>query len=538
MPKFVSLLIDKAHQRYLGLGLWIATFAIILLAGTILGGQLVNQRMNAEATSILEPHLRLRQNVAATFVAIEQIVTAAPCSPAFHEQLRQIAFLPDGLNEFLHVTDGVVHCSVNADFEPHNLGFPDVLSDRASLSIWYDRPLDFIGRPGLVGTILVSNAIGIVTPPVAKVALSADWMRFEAVDVAAGGQYWHRSGEQGIFGSARAGPGSWANYLPLHRGAYATIACLPEGTSCVAIIAPLAQVVAANLQTIALAILLGAFLALGISGQIHALLRRFWSFEARFRRHFTPQSIICTYQPVLSLATGRISGCEVLVRWRDVDGATIFPDQFLPVVEKLGLGRRLTEYVVARAHQELTTQLPGPVRLQVSFNIFPRDLDAVWLRDVLRVFETLDQRFDAVIEIVETDLLQTEHAQRQIDALRRFGIKTHLDDFGTGYSNIENLARLRVDGVKLDRSFAMSADGTLMARMLVNAIDMIHAAGHRLTVEGVETEERLLMLKATGQVDFVQGYLISRPLDIARFAQLLADQSMPTPLRPQLVARN
>ena len=181
---------------------------------------------------------------------------------------------------------------------------------------------------------------------------------------------------------------------------------------------------------------------------------------------------------------------------------------------------------------------PAPIRLQVSFNIFPRDLDAVWLRDVLRVFETLDQRFDAVIEIVETDLLQTEHAQRQIDALRRFGIKTHLDDFGTGYSNIENLARLRVDGVKLDRSFAMSADGTLMARMLVNAIDMIHAAGHRLTVEGVETEERLLMLKATGQVDFVQGYLISRPLDIARFAQLLADQSMPTPLRPQLVARN
>ncbi|WP_193334896.1 EAL domain-containing protein [Devosia beringensis] len=538
MPRFVSLLIDRAHQRYLGLGLWLATFAVVVLAGAILGGQFVHQKMVTEAQHMLEPHLRLRENVAATFAAITDIVTAAPCSPVFHDQLRQVAFLPDGLNEFLYAPDGVVQCTVTADIQPYDLGAPDVVSDRDGLLIWYDRPLDFIGRSGLTGTILVDDGIGIVTPPVDEVAQSSDWMRFQMVDVAASGQYWPRAGQSGIFASVRTTDGPFARYFPLHDGAYADMTCLPDGTICMATTASLVDVVTANLRGVALAILLGGFLALGISGQIHALLRRFWSFEARFHRHFTPQSILCTYQPILSLATGKISGCEVLVRWRDVDGATVYPDQFLPVVEKLGLGRQLTEYVVAKACEELSAQIPSAYRLQVNFNIFPRDLDAVWLRDTLLIFEALNQRFDAVIEIVETEQLQTEHAQREIDALRRFGIKTHLDDFGTGYSNIENLARLPVDGVKLDRSFAMSADGSLMARMMLNAIDMIHAAGHRITVEGVETPERMLMLRATGQVDFIQGYLISRPIDITRFVQFLADQSVPTPMRPQLVANN
>jgi EAL domain-containing protein (putative c-di-GMP-specific phosphodiesterase class I) len=120
--------------------------------------------------------------------------------------------------------------------------------------------------------------------------------------------------------------------------------------------------------------------------------------------------------------------------------------------------------------------------------------------------------------------------------LHRYGIKTQLDDFGTGYSNIQNLATLAIDGVKLDRSFAMSAEGSLMCKMLGNAIDMVHAAGHRITVEGVETEERLRMIEATGQVDFVQGYLVSRPLDIARFVQVLGEQALLKSQRPRLVA--
>ena len=196
----------------------------------------------------------------------------------------------------------------------------------------------------------------------------------------------------------------------------------------------------------------------------------------------------------------------------------------------------MTEFVVARAHAELSGTVPLQYQLQVNFNIFPRDLDALWISNTLQLFDTLEARFNPVVEIVETDAMQIEHAQSEIQALQRLGVKTHLDDFGTGYSNIENLARLPIDGVKLDRSFAMAPDGSLMCKMLGNAIEMIHAAGHKITVEGVETDARLSMLRSTGHVDFVQGYLISRPLDISRFVNLLVEQSTPQRLRPHLVA--
>lgn len=535
MPRFVSLFIDRAHQRFLGFALWSAMLLIVLVAGVALVGQLVNQSMNAEAQRILAPLSRLQDNILSTSAEMKRRLTAEPCSPAFHAQLRDIAFLPDGLNEFVYAPGGVVRCSVDADFAPYDLGPPDLLNAGTGLSMWYDRSLGFLGRGTLVGTIVAFDGLGMVVPLQTPPDTPSSWMRSERVNVSANGDILHRDGQQGTYFSGQQ-VGPLGAYLPLRHGSYFTTACVKDGLLCVGVAAPLTAFIAGNGYAIAVGIMLGAILALGISTQLHALLRHFWSFEARFRRHFNQKSIICTYQPILTLATGKISGCEVLVRWRDVDGATIYPDQFLPIVEQHGLGRQLTEYVVARAYEELSNQVPVQYRLQVNFNIFPRDLDAAWLRDTLRVFEASQDRFDTVVEIVETDAMQIEHAQHEIDILRRGGIKTHLDDFGTGYSNIENLARLPVDGVKLDRSFAMAPDGSMMARMLANAIEMIHAAGHRITVEGVETEERLQTLKQTGQVDCIQGYLISRPLDIRRFVQFLVEHSTPIPLRPHLVA--
>lgn len=535
MPKFVSLLIDRTRQRYISFVLWLAAFTVVLAAAVVLAGQVVHMRMTAEAEQVMEPQARMHQNAVGTLAAILETVTAQPCSADFHEQLRQIAFLPDGFNEFVYAEKNVVRCSVNADFPPHDLGLADMFDVRTQEGVWYDRSLDFLGRPGLTGTIVVVDGFGIVVPPQPEPMLETDWMRFELVDVGLNGGYWHRAGDKSLFGPLRAF-GPWAAILPLHRGGYGALICLPDGRSCVAVTAPLGAVVWANLHFLVLGGLLCALIALGISSQLSALVAHYWSFEARFRRHFKPDSVVCAYQPVLSLKSGRITGCEVLVRWRDVDDALVYPDQFLHVVEKFELGRRLTEYVIAKAFAELSAQVPADYPLQVNFNVFPRDLDAGWLRGLLQSFETLEGRFQPVVEIVETDLLQTDLAQREIEALRRHGIKTHLDDFGTGYSNIENLARLPVDGVKLDRSFAMAPAGSLMARMLVNAIEMIHTAGHRMTVEGVETAECLAMLKGTGQVDFIQGYFISRPVDVSRFVALLTAESTPVRMRPHLVA--
>lgn len=535
MAKFISLLIERSHQRLIGLTLWVLAFVLSLTFAAVFSAQQINSSMVSEARLTLEPLVRLRSSVLSTFEEMQKQLTAEPCSPAFHEQLRAVAFLPDGLNEFIYAPDGNAQCSVSADFTPHQLGVPDIGADEMPIAFWFDKNLDFMGLNGHIGTIAMHGAFGMVIPPQKYPDASTRWMTHEVVAVAPNGSFWHRHGAEGIHANQRqaGGIGAW---LPIHNGAFYTEVCDDSGLHCVATEATLMSLLNAS-GLIALAgIGVCALLAMGVAGQAHNALRAYWSFEARFRRNFTQDTVVCTYQPILSLTTGTITGCEVLVRWRDIDGTVVFPDQFLPVVEKHGLGRQLTTFVVQRAYEELSRQIPPNIKLQVNFNIFPGDFDAAWLRDTLVIFENSGNRFTIVVEIIESDEIQLEHAQREVEALRRYGIKTHLDDFGTGYSNIQNLATLAIDGVKLDRSFAMAADGSLMCKMLGNAIDMVHAAGHRITVEGVETEERLRMLKATAQVEFVQGYLISRPLDIARFVQFLGEQGVPMGARPRLVA--
>jgi len=94
-----------------------------------------------------------------------------------------------------------------------------------------------------------------------------------------------------------------------------------------------------------------------------------------------------------------------------------------------------------------------------------------------------------------------------------------------------------VDCVKLDRAFAMAPDNSMMALMLGHAIEMIRASGRAMVVEGVETAERLAQLRGQAcPVDYVQGYFVSRPLPIARFAAFLAVRAAEKPAAPVLEA--
>jgi sensor c-di-GMP phosphodiesterase-like protein len=250
-------------------------------------------------------------------------------------------------------------------------------------------------------------------------------------------------------------------------------------------------------------------------------LNTYWSLEARFRRNLDAGSVICAYQPILDLRTGDISAVEVLARWRNADGSVVPPDQFIDLIAKVGKTLAFTKMVVDRAHAELSEALPQDARLQVNFNIFTSDLDSEKLAGVLSAFDTSRDRFDLALEIVESDAL-LDNAHAEIEALARRGIRTYMDDFGSGYSSIHRVASLAIHGVKLDRSFAMAPQESLMARMMVHALDMIGSTGRQIVVEGVETQDRLDLLIAYGRVAYAQGYLISRPLSIERFAAFLA----------------
>lgn len=498
----------------------IAFVAVLALAGAYSAMHL-RSTMRAEAQTSLERFARLRDNMHETFAAMHETVTAEPCSPEFQHQLRRIAYRPDGLNEFLYAPAGVVVCTVNVPemVAPMPLGTPDIAAGESSeAALWIDRDLDFLDLDGMRGTIALSDPFATVIPRRDPLPPQSGWVDTQ-MTLVTDDRWWHRGGTPGVYRRHRDTAGEGATWLgdDLLR----TRLCTSEGLHCVTAEARHATLWARG-WPLALVVLVTAGLAAAFAAtQTRRFLRRYWSFEARFSRQMDGDRVVCLYQPVMSASSGAIVGCEVLARWRDLDGSLITPDRFLDILRRRDLTMDFTRLVVERAHRELAARLPHEDRLTVSFNVFPRDLDSAALVAMLAPFAEMPERFAPAIEIIESDALPLESAGREIAALRAAGIGVYIDDFGVGYCNVQNLAELEVNGVKLDRSFAMAPKGSVMARMLHHAVEMIATAGHRIVVEGIETAERLASVRRLGNVACVQGYHIARPLDASAFADFL-----------------
>lgn len=523
MARLVRIFISERYRRLIVGVVWVAAFCLSLgLIAWYAGGKVVAS-MEQRSDRAVARFLETRTSVETAFAAIAAEVTAAPCSPEFFRQLRRVAYYPDGINEFLYLPDGAVRCTASGKtFDtPIDLGAPDGLADRGKVEVWMNRDLGFLGLDGLSGSIIRRGDIAAIVSPLTIESAEFPLMDFEVVLMSADGTPWHRAGDKGTheayLAAAAAGrPFNFADGSLHHQ------VCDERGTYCVASRIPVVPVIGLERTRVFFALLGSTLIAAWVAFLANALVRRYWSFEARFLRHLDDDSVVLAYQPLTDLTSGAVIGCEVLARWRDVDGEIVQPGRFIDIVERRGLTERFTGLVAARAFAELDAVVPPGYRIEVSFNIFPRDLDASLLCRLFAPFEAARDRFDLIMEIVESDTVRLDEAHREIEALKAAGIKVYIDDFGSGYSNLANIAELAVDGVKLDRSFAMAPDGSVMAQMLGHAIEMIRTTGRTMVVEGIETAERLALLRdGAAKGDRAQGYHIARPLDAEAFASFL-----------------
>lgn len=531
MASFASIFIPAGRQRLIAVLFGLLCFFTTL---TALGGaalHYVGLGLTGAAGKALKDYEIVRQNVENAFRTLEKRVTAPACSEPFLLELRRIAFIPDGLNEFIYAPDGVPQCSTSFSRYPAPvaLGPPDVprLSDH-DVEAWMDRDLAFLGLEGLNGSIVRRGDFAIVVPPQRLTQVIPEWLSVEAV-LNINGRSIHRAGTQGVYAAAQAA-GADGGRFSLEDGVLYNISCGQQGYFCIATGASLPRLVSTWLPPILLAVMF-AFLLASWGAQLAARIMRYrWSFEARFKRTLGLDNVVCVYQPIMHLQTGRIEVCEVLARWRDLDDSIATPDRFIPIVERAGLTLEFTELVAARAYEDLSRALPADQHIDVNFNIFPRDLVSPELPALFAPFLRQPERFTVGLEIVETDALDLAAAVPAVEALRAAGFKVFIDDFGAGYSSVETIVALPVDGVKLDRSFAMAPSHAMMGRMLDLAVEMIGATGRIVVVEGVETLERLLQLRhADVPVAYVQGYAISRPVDAASFAAQVAAPALDAP---------
>ena len=228
-----------------------------------------------------------------------------------------------------------------------------------------------------------------------------------------------------------------------------------------------------------------------------------------------PAGLVLHYQPIVEIASGRLSYVEALARLQLSEGRLVYPSQFLPVAARGGLNGALSEQVLRRTlHQRALWRADG-VDVPVGLNLARGQVySASFAGDALRIIaEQGDTPGAVVFEMGEFGLLEpTGPAQLTLRRLRASGIGLAIDHFGTGYSSLGALRFLGPHRVKIDRSFVASITASGADRAIVTAaISAAHALGQKVVAEGVETRQQLDVLAELG-CDEAQGYLIAQVL--------------------------
>lgn len=229
------------------------------------------------------------------------------------------------------------------------------------------------------------------------------------------------------------------------------------------------------------------------------------------------QELRAYFQPQISTVTGAITGLEALVRWQHPERGLIPPIEFLPMIEKAGLMRRLTELMVSQSLEALAHWRDRGINIaRIGVNFSRDELNNPTLIERLE-FEL--ERVNMSAERLAIEVLETVVADNSEDlvidnlsALAKLGCCIDLDDFGTGHASITSIRRFSVERIKIDRSFVSGIDKNGEQRDMVAAIlTMAERLGLETLAEGVETEEERAVLTELG-CGHMQGFGIARPM--------------------------
>jgi diguanylate cyclase (GGDEF)-like protein/PAS domain S-box-containing protein len=253
-----------------------------------------------------------------------------------------------------------------------------------------------------------------------------------------------------------------------------------------------------------------------------------FQIEQCLRQAIDNQELSLVYQPQFNAQTGDIIGVEALSRWHHPQLGHVSPVEFIPIAERIGMIKPLTEWLLRTACRQAVAWIDSGCKpLMMAVNISPihfLDKDIISL-----VVKTIDQSGIAPSKLeleVTEGVVQTDPKNLVVfKELKNVGVKLAIDDFGTGYSSFASLKHLDIDYLKIDKYFIDDMIVNQHSRILVTTmIELGHQLGHEMIAEGVETEKQLEMLKRLN-CDVIQGYLFSKPVAGNEMLALLPKQN-------------
>jgi diguanylate cyclase (GGDEF)-like protein len=263
------------------------------------------------------------------------------------------------------------------------------------------------------------------------------------------------------------------------------------------------------------------------SPEMNRRIRETLDLEGALRQALERDEFRLHYQPKVDLPSGRVIGCEALVRWHHPQRGMVSPADFIPLAEETGLIVPLGTWVLKEAcRQARAWQDAGLPALNIAVNLSARQFRKGDLPQLVEEFLRETGLNPSLLELELTESMVMDDpagAERTMRTLKELGVRLSLDDFGTGYSSLNYLRRFPVDSLKIDRSFIRDvATDPSGASVVTSVIDIAHNLGLTAVAEGVETREQLVFLLGCG-CDMLQGFLFSKPLPAEEFADLLRE---------------
>jgi diguanylate cyclase (GGDEF)-like protein len=259
------------------------------------------------------------------------------------------------------------------------------------------------------------------------------------------------------------------------------------------------------------------------AAHMHADVVRRLDLASDLQRAITREELTLQYQPVVELATSRVTGAEALVRWWRGD-EQVSPQAFLAVAEDSGLIVPLGEWVLRKVCAQGAAWRDASWDVGVSVNIALRQLTAphFFAQVAAALAESGLPPTSLTIEISERILM--EDAGLLVDRLaelRDLGVKLAIDDFGTGYASLAHLRQLPADIIKIDPSFVAGLGTDPVLTLLTRTIVQVgRDLGMQVVAEGIEHPRQLAELREMG-CGYGQGFLVARPMAVTGVEALM-----------------
>lgn len=223
------------------------------------------------------------------------------------------------------------------------------------------------------------------------------------------------------------------------------------------------------------------------------------------------------FQPQYICGTNKLRGYEALVRWRFPEMGLVSPAQFIPIAEETGIIINMGKWIlesVLRKFKEIQKELHNSPLVSINISVVQM-IEPSFIAMIKNILK--DTGYDGrqlELEITESVFITyPEHIIEVIKQLKELGIRIAIDDFGTGYASLNYLQILPIDVLKIDKTFIDKINSQRTINQMVgNIITLSHQLGIEVVAEGVERKEQLDYL-IEHQCDYIQGYLLSKPID-------------------------